>query len=174
MNLKSYDCNKNLQLTKDINVSNLKCKGNGHIHNTYVNLEFIELVQNFIDKNDFEKIEIINGYLCNEYIKKFNKNDKYSKGNAIDICFYKDGEIIPSKEICKLAKKCGIVASEIDEKCVCIEDGYVAFEEPIVEEKKPKNENVEKVVEEIEEQTTFNEDTIDELLEDGVVENVSN
>ena len=157
-----FDCNRNKQLTKNFNVLDLKCKGSGHIHNTFVNIDFINKLQKFIDDNGFDKIEIIKGYLCNEYIKKNNiNNDKYSKNDAIEICFYKNGEIVSADDVCKLANSSGIFAEKVDANIVYFENGKVAI--PIKE--KPKKEI-------IEEQTTFNEDTIDDLIEEGEVENV--
>ena len=40
-NIKSYDSNSKIQLTKNINIRELKCKGSGHIHNTKVDIDHI-------------------------------------------------------------------------------------------------------------------------------------
>lgn len=108
-NLKTYDCNNKTQLTKNINVKELKCKGSGHIHNTTIDLDHINNVQAFMDKNGYNKVRFSCGYRCKEHNKKIggSTNSQHTITTATDQCFYKDGKIVSAKEVCCKAQDFG-------------------------------------------------------------------
>lgn len=101
-----FDYKDNFNLTKNISLRELICPDKT---DTKVNLIFIKDVQKFMDNNSFEKIRISSGYRSPSYNKKIcgSKNSEHCKGNAIDCCFYKNGKIVPAKQVCCLAQDHG-------------------------------------------------------------------
>lgn len=127
MALISLDCNKRVQLTKNFNAIEFKCKGKGHIHNTLINVDFVKKVQNFMGKNGYTKAIVSSGYRCPEYNAKLgsSKNSQHSaNGNgAMDVCFYKNGKIVPAKEVCCKAQDFGFKGvAYIDKNYVHLDD----------------------------------------------------
>ena len=127
MALTSFDCNKSLQLTKNFNTKEFKCKGKGHIHNTLINVEFAKNLQDFMNINGYSKAIISSGYRCLEHNAKVgsSKNSQHStNGNgAVDIRFYKDGKAVPSKEVCCKAQDYGFKGiAYIDKNYVHLDD----------------------------------------------------
>lgn len=108
-NIKSYDSNSKIQLTKNINIRELKCKGSGHIHNTKVDLDHINKIQNFMAYIGATKVIFSRCYSCKEHNSKIggSKNSQHLISCATDQCFYKDGKIIPAKEVCCKAQDYG-------------------------------------------------------------------
>lgn len=104
-NIKEYKYNDKTQLTKNINVSELKCHGSGHTHNTKVDIDHINNVQGFMNKNGFTKVIFSSGYRCPAHDR--TGSGQHTKGTATDQCFYKDGKIVPAKEVCCLAQDYG-------------------------------------------------------------------
>lgn len=102
MAMTSYDCNKNLQLTKNWNTKEFKCHGSGHIHNTLINKDLVNMVQTFMDKYGLTKGVMSRGYSCSEYNKKIGgaTNSKHVTEGAMDVCFYKGSSIVSAKQIC--------------------------------------------------------------------------
>ena len=84
--IKKYAYNSKTQLTKNINVSELKCHGAGHKHNIVVDTTHINNVQNFMNINGYTKIIISRGYSCSDYNKKIggSSGSQHIKGKAID------------------------------------------------------------------------------------------
>ena len=108
-NIKSYDSNSKIQLTKNINIRELKCKGSGHIHNTKVDIDHINKIQNFMAYIGATKVIFSRCYSCKEHNSKIggSKNSQHLISCATDQCFYKDGKIIPAKEVCCKAQDYG-------------------------------------------------------------------
>lgn len=108
-NIKSYDSNSKIQLTKNINIRELKCKGSGHIHNTKVDLDHINKIQDFMAYIGATKVIFSRCYSCKEHNSKIggSRNSQHLISCATDQCFYKDGKIIPAKEVCCKAQDYG-------------------------------------------------------------------
>ena len=108
-NIKSYDSNSKIQLTKNINIRELKCKGSGHIHNTKVDLDHINKIQEFMAYIGATKVIFSRCYSCKEHNSKIggSRNSQHLISCATDQCFYKDGKIIPAKEVCCKAQDYG-------------------------------------------------------------------
>lgn len=127
MALTSFDCNKSIQLTKNFNTKEFKCKGTGHIHNTLINVDFVTKLQNFMNVNGYTKAIISSGYRCLEQNRKVggsSKSQHSTNGNgAVDICFYKDGKVVPAKEVCCKAQDYGFKGiAYIDKNYVHLDD----------------------------------------------------
>lgn len=123
----SFDCNKSLQLTKNFNTKEFKCKGKGHIHNTLINVNFVKNLQDFMNINGYTKAIISSGYRCLEQNRKVggsSKSNHSTNGNgAVDICFYKDGKVVPAKEVCCKAQDYGFKGiAYIDKNYVHLDD----------------------------------------------------
>lgn len=107
--IKKYAYNSKTQLTKNINVSELKCHGAGHKHNIVVDTTHINNVQNFMNINGYTKIIISRGYSCSDYNKKIggSSGSQHIKGKAIDCRFYKGTTPVSAKEVCCKAQDYG-------------------------------------------------------------------
>ena len=107
--IKKYVYNSKTQLTKNINVSELKCHGAGHKHNIVVDTTHINNVQNFMNINGYTKIIISRGYSCSDYNKKIggSSGSQHIKGKAIDCRFYKGNTSVSAKEVCCKAQDYG-------------------------------------------------------------------
>lgn len=105
---KSYKYNDKTQLTKNINISELKCKDNLK-HNILADVKHINNIQSFMNNNGYTKIIISSGYRCPAYNKKLggSSSSQHCKGTAVDCCFYKNGKIVSAKEVCCKAQKYG-------------------------------------------------------------------
>ncbi len=130
MALTSIDCNKSLQITKNFNSREFRCKGTGHIHNTLINIDFVKKLQDFMNKNGYTKAIISSAYRCLEQNRKVGgstKSQHSTNGNgAVDICFYKNGKIVPSKEVCCKAQDYGFKGiAYIDKNYVHLDDRIV-------------------------------------------------
>lgn len=110
MKIKKYAYNSKEQLTKNINVSELKCKGKGHKHDIVVNLDHIEKLQAFMDHEGYTKVIIISGHRCAEHNKAeggATKGTHIDKG-ATDVRFYdKNGNKVTAKVVCCKAQDFG-------------------------------------------------------------------
>lgn len=109
MSKQIYDCNKSVQLTKNINAKELKCTGKGHIHNTIIYTELTNSVQDFMNKNGLTKVIISSGYRCRERDLAVGGSGKgqHTVGNAMDCCFYKGSYIVSAEDICCWAQDYG-------------------------------------------------------------------
>lgn len=107
--IKEYKYNDKTQLTKNINVSELKCKGSGHTHNTKVDTTHVNNIQAFMDKNGYNKVVFSCGYRCSSHNKSVEgaSNSQHLYGTATDSKFYKDGKVVSAKEICCKAQDFG-------------------------------------------------------------------
>ena len=107
--IKKYAYNSKTQLTKNINVSELKCHGAGHKHNIVVDTTHINNVQDFMNINGYTKIIISRGYSCSDYNKKIggSSGSQHIKGKAIDCRFYKGNTSVSAKEVCCKAQDYG-------------------------------------------------------------------
>lgn len=108
MNIKEYAYNNKTQLTKNINVSELKCKCGG-THNIKIDVDHINNIQDFMNKNGYTKVVFSSGYRCSKHDKAVggSGSGQHTKGTATDQCFYKDGKVVSSKEICCKAQDYG-------------------------------------------------------------------
>jgi hypothetical protein len=102
MAVTSFDCNKSLQLTKNFNTKEFKCKAKGHIHNTLIDTDFVKMLQDFMNKNGYTKAIISSAYRCPEHNRAVGGSSasSHTQGRAVDISFYKDGKVVPAKEVC--------------------------------------------------------------------------
>ena len=111
-NIKTYDCNSKKQLTKNINVSEIKCKGKGHIHNTKIDLDHLNKVQEFMAYIGADWVKFSSGYRCSTHDKTVggSGSGQHTKSGATDQYFRiggKNGKIIPAKEVCCKAQDFG-------------------------------------------------------------------
>ena len=110
-NIKSFDCNSKKQLTKNINISELKCKGSGHIHNTIMDLDHINKVQDFMAYIGADWVRFSSGYRCSAHDKSKqvggSGNGQHTKSTATDQCFKKNGKYLDAKWICCKAQDFG-------------------------------------------------------------------
>ena len=111
-NIKTYDCNSKKQLTKNINVSEIKCKGKGHIHNTKIDLDHLNKVQEFMAYIGADWVSFSSGYRCSTHDKTVggSGSGQHTKSTATDQYFRiggKNGKIIPAKEVCCKAQDFG-------------------------------------------------------------------
>ena len=109
MNIKNYAYNNKTQLTKNINVSELKCKGSGHKHDIKVDIDHINKVQDFMNANGYDKVVFSCGHRCESHNKAIGggSSSQHIKGPATDQKFYKNGEVVSAKEICCKAQDFG-------------------------------------------------------------------
>lgn len=109
MNIKKYAYNSKTQLTKNINVSELKCHGSGHKHDTIIDLDHVNKIQDFMNKNGYNKVIFSCGYRCESHNKAVggSSSSQHIKGPATDSKFYKDGKVVSAKEICCKAQDFG-------------------------------------------------------------------
>lgn len=103
-----YKYNDKTQLTKNINVSELRCHC-GKNHNIIIDLDHINNVQEFMNINGYDKVIFSSGYRCPNHDKKVGGSGKgqHTKGTATDQRFYKKGSIAPAKEVCCKAQDFG-------------------------------------------------------------------
>ena len=111
-NIKTYDCNSKKQLTKNINVSEIKCKGKSHIHNTKIDLDHLNKVQEFMAYIGADWVKFSSGYRCSTHDKTVggSGSGQHTKSTATDQYFRiggKNGKIIPAKEVCCKAQDFG-------------------------------------------------------------------
>ena len=108
MAVKKYKYNDKTQLTKNINVSELKCKCGG-THDTKVDTTHVNNIQKFMDQNGYDKVIFSSGYRCSKHDKVVGGSGKgqHVDGRATDQCFYKNGKIVPAKEVCCKAQDFG-------------------------------------------------------------------
>ena len=109
MNIKEYAYNNKTQLTKNINVSELKCKGSGHKHDIKVDVDHINKIQDFMDAYGYDKVIFSCGHRCESHNKAIGggSSSQHIKGTATDQKFYKNGEVVSAKEICCKAQDFG-------------------------------------------------------------------
>ena len=109
MYIKKYAYNSKIQLTKNINVSELACNGVNHKHDIVIDLDHVYMVQNFMNKYGYDKVIFSRGYSCEEHNKSIggSTNSQHTKGTATDQCFYKNGKVVSAKEICCKAQDYG-------------------------------------------------------------------
>ncbi len=109
-NIKTYKYNDKTQLTKNINISELRCKCSKH-HETKYDVDHVNKVQDFMNKYGYDKIIISSGYRCPEHDKSKSVggsgSGQHTKGTAMDCRFYKNGKAIPAKEVCCKAQDFG-------------------------------------------------------------------
>ena len=124
-NIKEYAYNSKEQLTKNINVHEIRCLGKGHTHNNKVDLNHINRVQDFMNKNDLDKVIFSSGYRCETYCKQkgWSTTSQHCKGTGTDQKFYRNGKIVPAEEICCLALDYGFTGiAYIDQNYVHLDD----------------------------------------------------
>lgn len=109
MSVKNYAYNNKTQLTKNINVSELKCKGRNHTHTIKIELEHIKKVQAFMNANGYTKVIFSRGYSCESYNKLVggSSTSQHVKGTATDQCFYIGNKKVSAKEVCCKAQDFG-------------------------------------------------------------------
>lgn len=109
MSVKTFKYNANLQLTKNFNTNEFKCKGTGHKHDTKIDVELVKQLQEFMNINGYTKAKISSAYRCKEQNKKVGgaSGSNHCKGKAVDICFYKDDKPVLAKEVCCKAQDFG-------------------------------------------------------------------
>lgn len=110
-NIKSFDCNSKKQLTKNINISELKCKGSGHIHNTLMDLDHVNKIQDFMAYIGADWVRFSSGYRCSAHDKSKqvggSGSGQHTKSTATDQCFKKDGKYLDAKWVCCKAQDFG-------------------------------------------------------------------
>lgn len=108
-NIKKYDCNKKVQLTKNINTKELKCLGKGHIHNTSIDIDHVNKVQAFMDWAGYDRVDFSCFYRCKEYEKSKGRSgtSQHCISCASDQKFSKNGKAVSAKEVCCKAQDFG-------------------------------------------------------------------
>ena len=109
MTIKEYAYNSKTQLTKNINVSELKCKGSKHTHNIKVNIDHINKIQDFMNYFGYNKVIFSCGHRCESHNKAIGgaSGSKHINEGATDSKFYKDGKVVSAKTICCNAQDFG-------------------------------------------------------------------
>ncbi len=123
--IKEYQYNERIQLTKNWNSYEFRCHGKNHTHNTKINLALVKMVQDFMDLNGYDKGIMSRGYSCDEYNKSIGgaKASKHVTEGAMDVSFYKNGKIVPAKEVCCKAQDYGFKGiSYIDKNYVHLDN----------------------------------------------------
>lgn len=102
MSVKSFKNNANVRLTKNFNSNEFQCKGKGHKHNTKIDIDLVNQLQDFININGYTKAIISSGYRCSSHNKTVGgaSGSNHVKGKAVDIRFYKSNKIVSAKEVC--------------------------------------------------------------------------
>lgn len=108
MNIKKYAYNSKTQLTKNINVSELK-EASSHTHDIVVDIDHINKVQDFMAYIGADWVRFSSGYRCSTHDKKVGGSGKgqHTKGTATDQCFKKDGKYLDAKWVCCKAQDFG-------------------------------------------------------------------
>lgn len=108
MNIKKYAYNSKTQLTKNINVSELKEPSN-HTHDILIDVDHINKVQEFMAYIGADWVRFSSGYRCSSHDKKVGGSGKgqHTKGTATDQCFKKDGKYLDAKIVCCKAQDFG-------------------------------------------------------------------
>lgn len=108
MSSKSYSYIRRVQLTKNINVSELRCKCSKR-HKTIVGNNNPQKVQNFMDCYGYTKIIINSGYRCKAHDKFVGGSGygQHTKGTAMDAKFYRDGKLVSAETLCCNAQNFG-------------------------------------------------------------------
>lgn len=108
MSSKSYSYTSRVQLTKNINISELRCKGSKK-HSTIVRNNNPQKVQNFMDCYGYTKIIINSGYRCKAHDKFVGGSGygQHTKGSAMDAKFYRDGKLVSAETLCCNAQDFG-------------------------------------------------------------------
>ena len=108
MNIKKYAYNSKTQLTKNINVSELK-EPSSHTHDIVVDIDHINKVQDFMAYIGADWVRFSSGYRCSTHDKKVGGSGKgqHTKGTATDQCFKKDGKYLDAKWVCCKAQDFG-------------------------------------------------------------------
>lgn len=108
MNIKNYSYNDKTQLTKNINVSELKCKCGG-THDIKIDVDHINKIQEFMNTYGYNKVIISSGYRCSIHDKNVggSGSGQHTKGTATDLRFYKDDKTVSAKEVCCKAQDFG-------------------------------------------------------------------
>lgn len=110
MKVKKYAYNSKEQLTKNTNVSELKCKGKGHKHDILVDVDFINQIQAFMDHEGYTKVIYISGHRCKDHNVAVggSKNSLHMDGTGADVKFYdKNGKLVTAKIVCCKAQDFG-------------------------------------------------------------------
>lgn len=107
-NIKSFAYNDTTKITKHTNVKELRCDGKVK-HNTLVDLDHYQKIEDFMAFIGADKVIYSSAYRCSDRDKEVGGNGKgqHTKGCASDQCFYKNGKIIPAREVCLLAQDFG-------------------------------------------------------------------
>lgn len=108
MTKRVYEYNSKVQLTKNINVKEIRCKGAVQ-HSTIVANNHPEKVQNFMDCYGYTKVIINSGYRCKAHDKKVggSGSGQHTKGTAMDVKFYKDNKAVSAEIVCCNAQDFG-------------------------------------------------------------------
>lgn len=103
---KRYNWNDSVQLTKNINVRELR---NPVKATTVIELDHVNKIQSFMNTYGYDKVIFSSGYRTSNYNRKIggSSNSEHCKGNATDQCFYKKGKVVPAKEVCCNAQDFG-------------------------------------------------------------------
>lgn len=125
MAVKSYDCNRSIKLTKNFNSKEFKCKGKGHIHNTLIDTDLVNQLQDFMNKNGYTKAIISSAYRCSQHNKEVggSGSSTHTQGRAVDICFYIGNTPVDAKIVCCKAQDYGFKGiAYIDSKHVHLDN----------------------------------------------------
>ncbi len=107
--IQKYDYNDTTQLSEHFNVKEFGCKC-GKEHETLINSELIEKLEQLYSALGCSKIIVTSGYRCTAHDKNVggSGSGQHTKGNAADICCYgQDGQPISSKVVCCKAQDIG-------------------------------------------------------------------
>lgn len=108
MKIKNYSYNDKTQLTKNINISELKCKC-GNKHDIKVDIDHINKIQKFMNTYGYDKVIISSGYRCSTHDKNLggSGSGQHTIGTATDLRFYKKGKSVSAREVCCKAQDFG-------------------------------------------------------------------
>jgi len=108
MPVQGFAYNANVQLTKNFNVSEFKCKC-GRSHQTLINTDLVKKLQEIVDLTGADYCEISSGYRCSTHDRNVGGygSGPHVEGQAADCSFVKNGKPISTKLLSCLAQDMG-------------------------------------------------------------------
>lgn len=108
MSVKKYKYNDKTQLSSllKLTVQDFRCKGKTnnvrHIHDVLVDTELIKLLEKLYTQLGATSVKVISGHRCKDHDIKVggSGHGSHTKGEAVDIIFYNNKNVIYSSTIC--------------------------------------------------------------------------
>lgn len=110
MSVKSYPYNCTIQLTKNFNASEFRCKC-GKYHNIYISEEEVQMLQKFCDLVGADYVLISSGHRCSSHDRSVGGygSGPHVEGFAADCQFVKNGTAIDTRILSCIAQDLGFM-----------------------------------------------------------------